>query len=146
MGQYFLVVNQTKKEYLYPHIFDDGLKLLEFGCSSDGTMTALALLLRKSDGDGGGDFCEHDKFPVVGSWAGNRIVIVGDYDKSKLYQKADESYKDISFDILEAMANGDEYLAKIVRERVDRRMEFCDDQIRMKYMVILRNKEKKSRK
>jgi len=62
MGQYFIIVNETKKEYLHPHKFDDGLKLLEFGLSSYGTLFALALLLRQGvgeDGDfssGGGDY------------------------------------------------------------------------------------------
>lgn len=145
MGQYFLVVNKTKKEYLYPHIFDDGLKLLEFGCSSDGTMTALALLLRQSSEGGGGDFDEPEKFPIVGSWAGDSITIVGDYDESELFKTAEESYKNVSFAILEAMANGDEHLAKDVRARIKNRMEICDDQRKMQYMVILRNKEKKQR-
>lgn len=36
MGQYYYVINVTKKEYLHPHKFFDGLKLLEFGCSSNG--------------------------------------------------------------------------------------------------------------
>ena len=51
MGQYFLIVNLDKKEYLHPHKFGDGLKLLEFGCSSQGTLTALTLLLRRKRSD-----------------------------------------------------------------------------------------------
>ncbi len=142
MGQYFIVVNKTKKEYLHPHVFDDGLKLMEFGCSSDGTMTALALLLRQSTGDGGGDFSEHEKFPIVGTWAGDSITIVGDYDESHLFKEAMSTYKEVSFEILDAMANGDEYLAKDVRARVENRVGFVDDECKMKYMVILRKKVK----
>lgn len=38
MGQYHYVVNLDKKQYLRPHRFGDGLKLLEFGSSGQGTM------------------------------------------------------------------------------------------------------------
>lgn len=100
MGQYFIVVNLDKKEYLHPHDFGDGLKLLEFGYSAMGTMTALALLLRQSSEGAGGDY-QGDN-PLVGSWAGDKITIVGDYDNSKLYQLAKEKYKNISKEILGA--------------------------------------------
>ncbi len=79
MGQYHKVVNLDKREFLHPHKFDDGLKLLEFGCSSDGTMTALAILLAascKGGARGGGDV---DAPKVAGRWAGDRIAIIGDY-------------------------------------------------------------------
>ncbi len=77
MGQYYLIVNLDKREYLYPHRFGDGLKLTEFGCSSDGTMTALAILLADGNGRGFGDLEADDA--IVGSWAGDRIVVAGDY-------------------------------------------------------------------
>lgn len=79
MGQYHLPCNLDKREYLHPHELGDGLKLMEFGCSGDGTMTALALLLAASNGRGGGDFRGDDPKSLVGSWAGNRIAIIGDY-------------------------------------------------------------------
>ena len=101
MGQYFHPVNLDKKEYLHPHKFDDGLKLLEFGCSADGTMTALAILLRRSSEGGGGDI--HTQSDLIGSWAGDRIVIIGDYDDSGLYQMLESKYKDISEGILKVM-------------------------------------------
>lgn len=85
MGQYFKVVNLDRREFLNPHAFDDGLKLLEFGCSSMGTLLGLTLLLRSSDEGGGGDFGNRgtvlpSMWERVGSWAGTRIVIAGDYD------------------------------------------------------------------
>ena len=86
MGQYYYIVNCDKKQYLHPHKFGDGLKLLEFGCSSDGTMTGLAVLLADGNGRGGGDL--HSKNPIIGSWAGDRIVIAGDYaDPGKFIPK-----------------------------------------------------------
>ena len=77
MGQYYYVSNLDKQEFLHPHKLGDGLKLLEFGCSADGTMTALALLLADGNGRGGGDHPSDS--PLIGSWAGDRIVIAGDY-------------------------------------------------------------------
>ena len=115
MGQYYKVVNLDKRQTLNPNIFNDGLKLLEFGCSANGTMCALAVLTASGNGRGGGDLAithesktkplpsmredqrvewqsEHkdlngDKTciagivpTIVGSWAGDRIVVAGDYD------------------------------------------------------------------
>lgn len=105
MGQYFIIVNLDKKEFIHPHAFKDGLKLLEFGYSGRGTMTALALLLRKSSETGGGDWRPHagdGKNHSVGSWAGDSIVVIGDYDESGLYQDASDTYKDVSEQILKA--------------------------------------------
>jgi len=111
MGQYYYIVNIDKHEHLHPHKFDDGLKLLEFGCSAYGVMTALAILLADGNGRGGGDICisgpvselgepkphqlvDHrydiDGKPYetrvpksAGRWAGDRIVITGDYADAK---------------------------------------------------------------
>ena len=113
MGQYFIVVNKTKKEYLYPHKFGDGLKLMEFGCSGMGTLTGLTLLLRQSNEGGGGDF--HGEHEYLGRWAGDKITIVGDYDESKLYTIAGDSYTDISWDVLEMMLE-DQYVLQSFKE------------------------------
>jgi len=77
MGQYHIVVNLDKKQWLEPHAFGEGTKLMEFGCSAQGTMLALAVLLADSNGRGGGDLRSEN--PIIGSWAGDRIVIAGDY-------------------------------------------------------------------
>lgn len=77
MGQYYYVVNVDKRQYLNPHKFADGLKLLEFGASQHGTMTALAILLSSGCGRGGGDLRGGN--PIIGTWAGDRIVVAGDY-------------------------------------------------------------------
>ncbi|RLF36595.1 MAG: hypothetical protein DRM99_02340 [Thermoplasmata archaeon] len=135
MGQYYIIVNLDKKEYIHPHKFGDGLKLLEFGCSANGTMTALAILLADGNGRGGGDlFDENGNSPaIVGRWAGDRIVIAGDYadgmkflegvskeelqkiankfvyeeyrkaENVNLYHYAKEKFKDISEKVIEAM-------------------------------------------
>lgn len=78
MGQYHYPVNLTKKQFLDPHKFGDGLKLREFGCSYNGTLTALTYLLASSTGRGGGDF---EKRSLAGAWAGDQIAIIGDYSE-----------------------------------------------------------------
>ena len=39
MGQYHKPVNLDKKEFINPHTFNDGIKMLEFGASDCGTLT-----------------------------------------------------------------------------------------------------------
>ena len=112
MGQYYKIVNVKKHEYLNPHMFGDGLKLMEFALSGGGTLSALAVLLADGNGHGGGDL--HSDNPIVGSWAGDPIVVAGDYadngrflpaDKQdiNLYMAADNEGKDISHLILDAL-------------------------------------------
>jgi len=111
MGQYYKIVNLDKKEYLHPHKFGDGLKLLEFGLSGMGTLAGLTVLLADGNNRGGGDLRSDN--PLIGSWAGDRIVVTGDYadegkfvrsKKKNLYTVADEQFKDISDAVLEVMA------------------------------------------
>lgn len=102
MGQYYKVANLDKKEILHPHKFDDGLKLGEFGCSSMGTMTGLAILLAVGNGQGGGDL--RSDHPIIGSWAGNRIAIVGDYAEGfQVDYETISEWTDISEQVLAAM-------------------------------------------
>jgi hypothetical protein len=93
MGQYYKIVNVDKKEFIKP----SWNKLMEFGASSYGEMTGLSLLVMNPEDkkeylsqikslttDG---LINLDKYikhgtgskSVVGRWAGDRIVIAGDY-------------------------------------------------------------------
>lgn len=72
MGQYYKTVNIDNNELLHPHKFGDGLKLMEFGASSNGTLTALATLLEMSS-------------VRRGPWAGSRVVVTGDYADEGLF-------------------------------------------------------------
>jgi hypothetical protein len=76
MGQYHMVVNLDKKEFLDPHSLGCGLKLMEQAGTQFGTAGALLILLACSNGRGGGDCFKH---PYVGRWAGDHIAVVGDY-------------------------------------------------------------------
>lgn len=91
MGQYFKTVNIDKRQYLNPHKFGAGLKLMEFSGQGDAIGQALLILLAHSNGRGGGDLDVHDakltkaEKELVGSWAGDRIVVAGDYDDPWLF-------------------------------------------------------------
>ncbi len=76
MGQYFLLVNEDKKEYVSPWAIDGGGKLWEWIANIDecGVITSL----------------------VLDGWGGDNIVLIGDYDESKLYDVVEKSYKEIS--------------------------------------------------
>jgi len=122
MGQYYKIVNPAKQQYLHPHCFGDGLKLLEFGSSSMGTLLGLTILLADGNGRGGGDI--RSSSAVVGSWAGDPVVITGDYAENgrflsaadlldykeqgnegvpTLYSAAHEMYENISFKVIRAL-------------------------------------------
>ena len=86
MGQYHYTVNLDKHEYLDPHQLGDGLKLVEqCGHVPGGINDALHLLLAVSSGRGGGDFPTDS--PLVGSWGGDRIAVVGDYGDDRDLKK-----------------------------------------------------------
>lgn len=94
MGEYYLVVNLDKKQYLRPHFFADGAKLGEFSHNGRGTMAALAVLLL-----GGLD---PDAGELAGTWCGDRIAILGDSSPGVgdiTYDTVCESYINISADI-----------------------------------------------
>lgn len=102
MGQYAVYVNLDKRQYISPHRFGDGAKFLE-GSANGGVLTALLALLVSGNDGGSSEFGrplhklspeEQRRWPdnpelrtpealyrVVGSWAGDRIVIAGDYGK-----------------------------------------------------------------
>jgi len=109
MGQYFKVVNTTKGQVITPHKFGGGAKLMEFSSDGMGTMQGLAILLADGNNRGGGDLRSDN--PIIGSWAGDNIVVTGDYaDEGKfcdnptinLYETS-KRFKDVSFDVIEAL-------------------------------------------
>jgi len=126
MGQYFAAANLDKQEFICPWCLRGGAKLWEWAANPQGSI--FTLLLRKSTQSGGGDYgtkpttvavdgddptsiatevakalaAEGQPFAagddIVGRWAGDRVVLVGDYDASNLWQKLyrEQSYHNIS--------------------------------------------------
>jgi len=114
MGQYYKVVNTTKGQTLTPHTFGSGAKLMEFSSDQMSIMQGLAILLADGNGRGGGDL--YSENPLVGSWAGDNIVVTGDYadegkfvpvkdKKQNLYQYSDENFEDISYKVIECLCD-----------------------------------------
>jgi len=106
MGQYWMVVNLDKKEFVDPSKLGSGLKLWEQLANHPGTGAALVILCAAMpETRGGGDFDldsnwhgpervfpQHNTSPgpmpedyqeiakrTIGRWSGNRIALVGDY-------------------------------------------------------------------
>lgn len=85
MGQYHVVVNLDRREYLSPHVFGAGLKALE----QVGTLVSetLHLLISNPERRGGGDVENRLSngrrnpalTPFLGRWRGCRIAMIGDY-------------------------------------------------------------------
>ena len=124
MGQYYKIVNVKKKQYITPYIFGDGAKLMEFSMSASGVLAGLAILLADGNGRGGGDLSSENE--IVGSWAGDNIVIAGDYaDKGKfvkhpeqnLYEVSQAEGEDISIKVLDALCDDRYYFEEFRKHR-----------------------------
>ena len=124
MGQYYKIVNIKKKQYITPHTFGDGSKLMEFSMSANGVLAGLAILLADGNGRGGGDL--HSENDIVGSWAGDNIVIAGDYaDDGKFVKDADRNLyhiasiegEDISIKVLDALFDDSYYFSEFRKNR-----------------------------
>jgi len=124
MGQFYLIINLDKKEYIHPNKFSCGMHINEFLRCKYGIMTGLGLLL--ADTNSMDSFCsriEDGKVigdGVIGRWAGDRVVIAGDYvthlkydfefedTKNNLYNVALLFYDDVSDEVLKNMLKDDE--------------------------------------
>jgi len=110
VGQYFIAVNLDKKEYFDPWSIGGVAKLWEW-CVNNQTRL-FPFLLRKSCGSGGGDYPDKES-QFLGRWAGDRIVLIGDYDDSGLYKEAMDNYVNIAcqdlVDDFNAFIEVDEY-------------------------------------
>ena len=124
MGQYYKIVNIKKKQYISPHTFGDGSKLMEFSMSANGVLAGLAILLADGNGRGGGDL--GSKNDIVGSWSGDNIVVAGDYaDAGKfvkepdqtLYEVASNEGEDISLKVLDALFDDSYYFSEFRKNR-----------------------------
>ena len=79
VGQYHLVVNLSRKEFLDPDKLGCGLRARQQIASRAATPQALFILLLCSNGRGGGDLLRHHQGDVIGRWRGDSIAVVGDY-------------------------------------------------------------------
>jgi len=114
MGEYYLYANVTKREYLCPSDFNEGIKrsVLLFGRNA----MALSLLLCKGI----------DCHPLCGSWSGHEVLITGDQEHShpptdgsqpNLYWQAHKSFRNISTEAIGMLCSFHEDLASEFAER-----------------------------
>ena len=68
-------------------------------------------MAKSSSLEGGGEFDSE----ITGAWAGNRIVIIGDYDESGLHQRLNDEYTDVSLEVLRVMIH-DEFCREVMLE------------------------------
>ncbi len=116
MGQYYITVNKTKKEYIDTYTFGDGAKFLEFMSSSRGMKEATMMLLT----NGG------RKDNYLGHWAGDSIEVLGDYAEDNLWDEVysdNSKWKNISFEVYKALFEHNTWFAeeeqKYLREHGD---------------------------
>lgn len=81
MGQYHILANVDRREMVDPHLLGFGLKLVEQTGFIAPMPEVLWPLLVCSNGRGGGDYPDEwdPTGEVFGRWAGDRIVVLGDY-------------------------------------------------------------------
>lgn len=116
MGQYHLLVNVDKKEYLDPHSIGMGVKQWEHLSHPQYTMAgsladAMYVLTMTSPARGGGDIPASE---ISGRWAGDRVMVVGDYTEDEdlpahfmagqIYGQAQTYYTEIGEEVRNAFS------------------------------------------
>ncbi|WMI68216.1 hypothetical protein [Mangrovimonas sp. YM274] len=140
MGQYFKIVNVSKKQFIDIDSLGENNKLGFIGQGLNGI--ALGRLLTSSGKDWDEDFFKafgnpnSDKI-YMGIWAGDKIVVAGDYDEPdtngiktsdaengnrNLYDKTESDYENITDEIIKWLAN-DEQTAEMLVNRAEKDSE-----------------------
>ena len=95
MDQFFKAVNISKREFVCAWCLSEGARFFSWATSPHGAI--FALLLRESDMDW--EFNNYDDpFKIAGRWAGDRVVLIGNYDSKRLWYEA-KNYLNISWDV-----------------------------------------------
>lgn len=96
MGQYHILVNFTKKEFVDPYEFGNGAKLWEQVGWKNAFSNVTHFLIAKCSGRGGGDFGSE----MAGRWGGDRISLVGDYSEREDFPfLTEDEYNTMMFDV-----------------------------------------------
>jgi hypothetical protein len=99
---------------------------MEFSMSANGVLAGLSILLADGNGRGGGDL--HSENDIVGSWAGDNIVVAGDYaDEGKFVKEADRNLyclatnegEDISVKVLDALFDDQYFFSEFRKNRAE---------------------------
>jgi len=112
MGQYFITINKTKKEYIDTYTFGDGAKFLEFMSSDMGMKEATMMLLT----NGG------VKDNYLGHWASDSIEVLGDYaEEGNLWEEIQDEktkWKNISVPVYKALFEHNAWFKEEMDERL----------------------------
>lgn len=95
MGQYHILANLDTKEFVNPRALGGGVKQYEHTFYDGDLAHAMYLLTMTSPARGGGDWAETE---MSGRWAGDRVVILGDYTEDEdlpAFPEAHKLYKEI---------------------------------------------------
>jgi hypothetical protein len=132
MGQYFKIVNPTKRQYIDASKFDEDIK--SSGILRGNHAVAVAVLVCNLDqvSDSRGNL-RHAFGPLAGSWCGDPIFVVGDdHTKSdvfgiktstienldrNLYWMAEEEFEDISYKAIAMLCEARDGFAEEIAER-----------------------------
>ena len=87
MGQYFIITNLEKREYIHPHDLKHGAKLLEI--AKDPIIHGLISFLQSNNK-------EKTTSRLQGRWAKNKIILVGDSEDYSFFKQVVTSFKNIS--------------------------------------------------
>ena len=121
MGTYYIVANDSKKEYVDPFDFGDPIK--KFGILTGHHGKAIASLLIDP---------QRDKKYEEGYWSGDKIRVIGDNNPDHEY--VEDNYTNISFHLIAKMMyweneEGRQKLIKAVTddsERLDELIQIAD--------------------
>jgi hypothetical protein len=104
MGQYHKTVSMDAHEYLDPHPLGCMMKAWEQ--VGGGTVAALASLLAYKPGNMPADMGHH---PMIGHWAGHRLLVVGDYAERRDIKKFQGPPLDRLYSLCNAAPNWDDF-------------------------------------
>ncbi len=81
MGQYHSIYNLDKQEVIHPHDIGLGAKQREHTGHTASLSDMMYVLTTCSPMRGGGDFWAEVMGDFIGRWAGDRVVVIGDYSE-----------------------------------------------------------------
>lgn len=124
MGQYWVPVNIDRKETLNPFEFGCGLKLGEQFFCEDYLRALMLLITAMPERRGGGDLDEDDeKYHVIGRWAGDRVLLIGDYaEEEDLIDKGVE-FCDMLFYFARSSTHGSNYITELLKDETDEKQK-----------------------
>lgn len=92
MGQYFIIANLDKREYIHPHELKRGAKLLEI-CKDPFIKNLMSFLLNRNSKR------DSKYFSNNGKWINDRIVLIGDSEDYRFFKQIQEQFKNMSNEV-----------------------------------------------